>query len=124
MRVSIEIREVNFDQIQLALEQASMYTHIILKEEWQRLKYEVAAPDALLRDILAAREREIAEDLASFEPQESELSPLSTDVPTAAPKSRPAPLYLSSASPMYLKAMTSSGWRRDESHLCGYSGRT
>lgn len=58
-----------------------MHATLILKEEWQRLKYEVADPDSLIRDILAHREREIAEDLASFEPEDSDLSPLSADAP-------------------------------------------
>lgn len=82
--------KVMFAAIEQALGQASMYAHVILKAEWQRLKYDVAAPDDLLRDILAAREREIAEDLASFEDVDSERSPLSTG--TAAPgelKGRP-----------------------------------
>lgn len=53
--------QVHFEEIEKELHHASMYAHVVFKAEWQRLKYEVAAPDELLRDILATHEREKAE---------------------------------------------------------------
>ncbi|MGE1091360.1 hypothetical protein [Pseudomonas zeae] len=44
-----------FDSIENSLERSAASTKIILKEEWQRLKFEVADPDRLIAEILSGR---------------------------------------------------------------------
>jgi hypothetical protein len=44
-----------FDSIALTLDIATAYTKIILKEEWQRLKREIADPNRLINEILTTR---------------------------------------------------------------------
>lgn len=48
-----------FDSIAVTLDCAAAYTKIILKEEWQRLKREIADPDRLMREILTASKPEM-----------------------------------------------------------------
>ncbi|MEW9586224.1 hypothetical protein [Paraburkholderia sp. DGU8] len=67
-----------YDSIKGELDSASSFAKLILKEEWKKLKYEIADPDSLLRDILERREVDDIKIGKVVKFDIEHLSPLST----------------------------------------------
>ncbi|MCT4497616.1 hypothetical protein N0U25_07410 [Pseudomonas sivasensis] len=71
-----------FDSIALTLESTAAYTKIILKEEWQRLKREIADPDRLIREILtSSRPQLVSIGTMQRKPESGVASSLSKEIP-------------------------------------------
>lgn len=71
-----------FDSIALTLDSTAAYTKIILKEEWQRLKREIADPDRLIREILASsRPQLVSIGTMQRKPESGVASSLSKEIP-------------------------------------------
>ncbi|WLH16095.1 hypothetical protein [Pseudomonas simiae] len=71
-----------FDSIALTLDCAAAYTKIILKEEWQRLKREIADPDRLIHEILtSSRPQMVTIGTMQRKPASGVASSLSKEIP-------------------------------------------
>lgn len=71
-----------FDSIAVTLDYAAAYTKIILKEEWQRLKREIADPNGLINEILMASKPQIvAIGAMPRKPSSGAASSLSKEIP-------------------------------------------